>query len=179
MINFPVSSHCRQCLCSFYYLSCSGRGSSVPWVNHSSLRNVSSSRTSLLSSSSRLPPRAAAGREADSSCKPQQDAFLLHPISPFMSGTTTVRVSPTLLRSGILGQMPRGDSLSQPDRGMDGVIDDGMLTPAYLSMPACPSLLIRSASVCSSFPALLLVTLVCTERCGLERVRKLGCWNLG
>lgn len=139
MINFPVSSHCRQCLCSFYYLSCSGRGSSVPWVNRSSLRNVSSIRTSLLSSSSPLPPRAAAGREADSCCKPQEDAFLLHPISPLMAGTTTVRVNPSLLRSSILRWMPCGDSLSQPDR-MDGVRAGGMLTPPYLSMPGCLNL---------------------------------------
>lgn len=54
VINFPVSSQCRQCLCSFYYLSCSGRGSCVPWVSRSSLRNVSSGRT--VSPSILIPP---------------------------------------------------------------------------------------------------------------------------
>lgn len=83
MINFPVPLRCRQCLCSFYYLSCSGRGSSVPLVNHTSLQNISSGRLSLLSCSSRLPPRAAAGSEADSSCKPQKGAFLSHPYQSF------------------------------------------------------------------------------------------------
>lgn len=153
MIKFPVSSQCRQCLCSFYYLGCCGRGSSVPWVNHSS----------LLSSPSRLPPRAAAGREADSSCKPQEDAFLLPPISPFKAGTTTVHVSPALLWSSILDLMLCGASLARPGRGRDGVRGDGVLAPAFLSCPGCPKLLIRSAFVCSSFSALLFVTVVGTE----------------
>ena len=49
--------------------------------------------------------------------------------------------------------MPSGGSLSLPDRVMDGVIGDVMLTPAYLTMTSCPSLntFIRSASVCNSF----------------------------
>lgn len=139
VINFPVSSQCRQCLCSFYYLSCSGRGSCVPWVNRSSLRSVSSGRTSLLPSSSLLPPRAAAGKEADSSCRPQQDAFLLQPISPLVAGTTTVRAQPRLLRCSVLGWMLCADCLSQPGR-MDRVRAGGMLIPAYLFMPFCPSL---------------------------------------
>lgn len=85
-----------------------------------------------------------------------------------MAGTTTVHVNPALLWSSILQWMLCADSLSQPARDgwMDGVTGDGTLTPAYLAMPGCPSLLVRSASVCSSFSALLIGPVVCTEGCG-------------
>lgn len=92
LISFPVPLHCRQCLCSFYYLSCCGKGNSAPLVNHASLRNISSSRLFLLLLASR--PTLQEERQIPLASH-RRMPFSPIPICPFqilMAGTAVVRV---------------------------------------------------------------------------------------
>lgn len=135
LISFPVPPHCRQCLCSFYYLSCCGKGNSAPLVNHASLRNISS----VLPSPSARIQADWAGREADSSCKPQKDAFLSHPYLSFsdfswLAPPWCVLTQPLLSAAGV------GAIWSHHHSVMDGVTGDATPTPAYLSVPGYPNL---------------------------------------
>lgn len=98
-------------------------------------------------------PASSAGREADSSCKPQLDAFLSHHYQSFSDSPGLASLWCTLTQPFLLEAS--AGSLPHPGSVMHGVTGDVALTPAYLSMATCPNLdtFIRLAAVCSRFSA--------------------------
>lgn len=132
MIKLPVSSHCRQCLCSFYYLSCSGRGSFV-WVNRWSLRSVSHGHTFLLPSSSSCLPELLQEERQTPLANHRKMLFSSTP-SVFSHGWhqhSACQPKPFVV------QHPGAHGVwRQPVSACQGWIvrGGGMWTPAYLSM---------------------------------------------
>lgn len=119
-------------------------------------------------------PASSAGREADSSCKPQLDAFLSHHYQSFSDSPGLASLWCTLTQAFLLEAS--AGSLPHPGSVMHGVTGDVALTPAYLSMATCPNLdtFIRLAAVCSRFSAYALGSHSVCWRVWTDRDREAG-----